>query len=216
MFNFFISCVLGIFILNGCATREMKTVHIPEFNKFSRAEIGENMYQKIYAFFSHEKSVKLRNQVSIKELGVDFSSKDDIEFVKLDSGENAGYNRGFYLVDSNNTGLFTYAITSIVPGLNQKFSLTQPVEYEIVPANPVEYSIDSYKKEALYQGKIGNKINISFREYYDGYARPAFTQNIEYELDANGKAVIGFQGLRINVIKASNIDIEYVVIQGYN
>lgn len=210
----------ALFILSfgfsGCTSMEMKTVHIPEFNKTTKAEVGENMYQKIYAYFSHDKSVKLHKQVSIKKLGVDFSPDDEFELVKLESGDTAGYSRGFYLVDSNNTGLFTYAMTSIMPGLTQKYSIDEPIKYDIVPAKPEMYGYDSYKKDALYQGKIGNKISISFREFYNGLARPAFTQNIEYELDANGAAVIGFQGLRMNVIKASNVDIEYVVIKGYS
>lgn len=213
----FIGTVSLLFLMAGCTTSmEMKTVHIPEFNKATKAEVGENMYQKIYAYFSHDKSIKLRDKVSIKELGVNFSLDDEFELVKFESGDNAGYSRGFYLVDSNNTGYFTYAMTSIVPGLTQKYTISKPVQYAIVPAKPEMYGDDSYRKDALYQGKIGNKINISFREFYNGLARPAFTQNIEYELDANGTAVIGFQGLRMNVIKATNVDIEYVVIKGYS
>ncbi len=203
------------FGFGGCTSMEMKTVHIPEFNKISKAEVGENMYQKIYAYFSHDKSVKLQKPVGIKKLGVDFLPNDEFELVKLESGDIAGYSRGIYFVDNNNTGLFTYVMTSILPGLTQKYFLDEPVKYDIIAAKPEIYGADSYKKDALYQGKIGNKINISFREFYNGVARPAFTQNIEYELDANGTAVIGFQGLRMNVIKASNVDIEYVVVKGY-
>lgn len=209
--------VLGLLLfMTGCTvSMEIKTVHIPEFNKVTKAEVGENMYQKTYAYFSHEKSIKLREKVSINELGVDFSVDDEFELIKLESGNSAGYSRGFYLVDSNNTGIFTYAMTTIVPSIIQKYTLNKPVSYVIVPAKPEMYGDDSYKKDVLYQGKIGNKINISFREFYNGLARPAFTQNIEYELDANGTAVIGFQGLRINVLKATNVDIEYIVIKGY-
>ena len=47
-------------------------------------------------------------------------------------------------------------------------------------------------------------------------ARPAFTQDIEYELDKDGKTLIGFKGLRIEVEKATNLDITYKIIKDYN
>jgi len=50
----------------------------------------------------------------------------------------------------------------------------------------------------------------------DFIIRDAFTQNIEYELDENGKAMIGFKGLRIEVLKATNMDITYKVVKDYN
>ncbi|MGZ5207947.1 MAG: hypothetical protein ACXWB0_02925 [Sulfuricurvum sp.] len=82
---------------------------------------------------------------------------------------------------------------------------------------PSTYTVDSFKYEALYQGRIDNKIKISFREFKDDMARPAFTQDIDYELDnKNGEAIVGFKGLRIKILKATNMDITYSVIQDYN
>jgi hypothetical protein len=63
---------------------------------------------------------------------------------------------------------------------------------------------------------IDNKIKISFREFKNDIARPAFTQDIEYQLDENGKANVGFKGLRIEILKATNYDIEYKVVKDYN
>ncbi|MGZ8545817.1 MAG: hypothetical protein ACXWVU_00350 [Sulfuricurvum sp.] len=81
---------------------------------------------------------------------------------------------------------------------------------------PSTYTENSFKYEALYQGRIDNKIKISFREFKDDMARPAFTQDIDYELNKNGDTIVGFKGLRIKVIKATNMDITYSVIQDYN
>jgi len=46
-------------------------------------------------------------------------------------------------------------------------------------------------------------------------SRPSFTQDIDYELNKNGNTIIGFKGLRIEILKATNIDITYRVIQDY-
>lgn len=74
----------------------------------------------------------------------------------------------------------------------------------------------TFKYQALYQGKVENKIKISFREFKDDMARPAFTQDIEYELEGNKPTIIGFKGLRIEVKKLTNLNITYSVIKDYN
>jgi hypothetical protein len=47
-------------------------------------------------------------------------------------------------------------------------------------------------------------------------ARPAFNQDIDYELNNDANTIIGFKGLRIEVLKATNMDITYKVIKDYN
>jgi hypothetical protein len=41
-------------------------------------------------------------------------------------------------------------------------------------------------------------------------------KNIQYELDENGQAEIGFRGLRIKVLKATNFDITYKVLKDFS
>ena len=70
---------------------------------------------------------------------------------------------------------------------------------------------DSLKKELIYGGLSQKTIAISYREFADGTARPAFTQELKYDL-AEGD-VIGFRGARFQVIKATNTSIKYKVIK---
>lgn len=42
-------------------------------------------------------------------------------------------------------------------------------------------------------------------------ARPAFTQDISYDLEADGSTIVAFKGLRIPITKTSPAEIEYVV-----
>ena len=46
--------------------------------------------------------------------------------------------------------------------------------------------------------------------------RPAFEQIIDYELAQEGTTTIGFKGLRIEVLKATNMDITYKVLKDYD
>lgn len=65
------------------------------------------------------------------------------------------------------------------------------------------------KRELLYNGKAGNTIKISYREYKDDLARPAFTQDLIYDL-AESK-IIGFQGMQIEVLNATNEYINFII-----
>lgn len=62
-----------------------------------------------------------------------------------------------------------------------------------------------------YSGKQGNVIKILYRESSSGYARPAFTQELTYDL--NEDSVITFRNTKIKVIKATNNLIRYVVLE---
>ena len=45
-------------------------------------------------------------------------------------------------------------------------------------------------------------------------ARPAFNQDLQYDL--NDSNIVGFKGLRIEVIKATNTSIEYKILSSFN
>jgi hypothetical protein len=73
------------------------------------------------------------------------------------------------------------------------------------------WSSGSFKRELIYGGQSGTTISISYREFADGTARPAFTQDIKYDL-AESK-IIGFRGARFEVAKASNTSLRYKVLK---
>lgn len=74
-----------------------------------------------------------------------------------------------------------------------------------------EWGEQSFKRELVYTGKSGNTISILYREYMNDMARPAFTQQLSYDLsDGN---TIGFKDARFEVIKATNTGIEYRVLK---
>lgn len=68
---------------------------------------------------------------------------------------------------------------------------------------------DCLKKELIYNGKEGDNLKFTYREFINNMIRPAFNQDLSYDLN-EGK-IIGFKGLRIEILKTSNIGIEYIV-----
>jgi hypothetical protein len=75
-------------------------------------------------------------------------------------------------------------------------------------------SDDSFQQTLIYSGKIGSKIKIGYREFSNNQARPAFNNDVDYDL--NESKVIGYKGARIEVIEATNEFIRYRVISNFN
>jgi hypothetical protein len=75
-------------------------------------------------------------------------------------------------------------------------------------------SHDSFQQTLIYSGKVGNKINVGYREFSGNIARPAFNNNVEYDLSES--KTIGYKGAVIEVIEATNQHIKYKVIKNFN
>jgi hypothetical protein len=73
---------------------------------------------------------------------------------------------------------------------------------------------DSFQQTLIYSGKVGNKINIGYREFSNNLARPAFNNNVEYDL--SDSAVIGYKGAQLEIIEATNQYIKYRVFRNFN
>ncbi|MDC4415754.1 hypothetical protein NQ650_00765 [Acinetobacter baumannii] len=73
---------------------------------------------------------------------------------------------------------------------------------------------DSFQQSLIYNGRVGNKINIGYREFSNDYARPAFNNNVEYDL--NDTKQIGYKGAILEVIDANNQQIKYKILKNFN
>jgi hypothetical protein len=74
-----------------------------------------------------------------------------------------------------------------------------------------KWSKDSFKRELIYSGVSQNTISISYREFVDDIARPAFSQELKYDLSQG--TTIGYKGARFEVIKANNTELVYRVVK---
>lgn len=73
---------------------------------------------------------------------------------------------------------------------------------------------DGFQQTLLYSGRVGNKVNISYREFSNNSARPAFNNDVEYDLTES--MVIGYRGAEIEIIEATNRMIKYRVVKNFN
>ncbi|EHR6401694.1 hypothetical protein WMQ26_23250 [Vibrio diabolicus] len=71
----------------------------------------------------------------------------------------------------------------------------------------------SFQQTLIYNGSVGKKINISYREFSDGSARNAFTNNVEYDMSKSN--VINYKGARIEVLGYDNTSIKFKVLNHF-
>ncbi|MGR6837964.1 hypothetical protein ACU5DF_02215 [Aliivibrio wodanis] len=76
-------------------------------------------------------------------------------------------------------------------------------------SNKTVHSGSSFKQTLIYNGSVGDKINISYREFSSGMARDAFTNNVEYDMKKSN--IINYKGAVIEVKDYDNSSIQFVV-----
>ena len=72
---------------------------------------------------------------------------------------------------------------------------------------------NSFQQTLIYSGKVGSKVRIGYREFSNNLARPAFSNDVEYEVSES--SIIGYKGARVEVIEATNEYMKYRVLQNF-
>ena len=71
----------------------------------------------------------------------------------------------------------------------------------------------SFQQTLYYNGRVGDKINVGYREYSGDMARPAFSNEVEYDLSISD--AFSYKGAKIIVHDANNNQIDYTVVQNF-
>lgn len=70
-----------------------------------------------------------------------------------------------------------------------------------------------FRQELIYNGRIGDSLKFLYREFSGDLMRPPFSQEVQYDL--NDSHTIGFRGVRIEVIEATNTQLRYRVVSSF-
>jgi hypothetical protein len=69
----------------------------------------------------------------------------------------------------------------------------------------------SFRKELVYAGISQNMVSILYREFTNDMARPAYSQDLKYDLSES--KTFGFRGSRFEIIKATNQGLTYKTLK---
>lgn len=73
---------------------------------------------------------------------------------------------------------------------------------------------NSVQQTLIYSGRIGSRIRFGYREFSNNLARPAFSNDVEYDLLES--KVVAYKGAMIEIIEATNQYIKYIVKKNFN
>lgn len=226
--------IVSITILGGCATTskyidsgnsvEFKTeiVKHPKAGAISQANIGESIIATskkiIVPTLILEKSITHEGLFN-GFTNIFFVKKGELELTEENSeGRFFSSKKGIGIQSPGGSvyldgGIFVYDDETIPSEIyfknkyNGAVSTEKPSEIHYKIIDKDEWSSESFIRELVYTGISGNTISVLYREYIKDMIRPAFTQEIKYDLK-NSK-IIGFKNARFEIIKADNASITY-------
>jgi hypothetical protein len=221
-------CVAALSLLSGCVSSKqliapsLKIVDVPTLGEDRTSELGDTLVEKgkIYTY----DAVRLENTVSagdgilLKKLtlepGILKASMKDDERIYYTCDKLAVYDAmlGTHLQSG---GL----AVSIKDESDIKFSLNgiavmkpkpQPV---LTKTKVADVDRPSFRQELIYNGRSADTLKFLYREYSSDVLRAPFSQEVQYDLK-DGPA-IGFKGVRITVLEATNTKIKYRVLSSF-
>lgn len=209
-------------------------VYVPNVGVLAEAELGQTIASKKYVTTYQAVVIKEEASEYRKQALTDNRWSGTIivpagTYKKTASDESGSFYKaanGTYDVPNKQVvKLIKYDVGIFVPNDKNAYAVlyvyhgssgSQGYEFGEKPVNYKNTTVEianngSYNKELVYNGVSKNTVSLSYREFKDGVARPAFTQDLKYDL--NDGNVIGFMGARFQIIKASNTSIKYKLLK---
>ena len=217
-------CAASALAIVGCATPsynykpEVKEISKPPIGQVATASLGDHMLTQGIMVQQDALYIDGRYNMSGNEVTSGYFAKQ---------GEDEVYEQ-YKISNDVDAGKVTKGLLKDPPALlvvrkedqalcvmtiyNYVNSCTTDVPYQ--KTNWATANKNNFQQTLLYNGKVGNKINIGYREFSSDTARPAFNNDVEYDLSQSKE--IGYKGALINVIEANNKEIKYKVVKGFN
>lgn len=203
-------------LLSGCAVkyapaeRRMQTFNEPEVGVVTTAEVGDHLLRK---------GVLVEENVLSLKTMVDGFAYDILPGDYPQLGQNEG--EQFF----QPTGVVRNPFADQFQSISVKD--TKPDQICVVTVFAVRACYDadfeiakraaardaSFQQTLIYSGGVGKKINIGYREFSNNSARPAFNNDVEYDLSTSRE--IGYKGALLEVLTADNSSITYKVIRSF-
>lgn len=220
--------------ITGCANNgkmeippNLEFIDTPQLNVETIAEVGDTLVEKgkVYTFEGIELFEDLTDGGSFREYVM---KAHKLKLSSKDADGNSYYtpNPTYYYVIDKTFGSRRGEIWSPALVLTSSGALEFEGTFDLSSAgditnnnprfksgNIIDVKQPNFKQSLIYNGKQGSVIKFTYREYSNDMIRPGFAQDVQYDL-AESK-VIGFKGVRIEVIRASNTQIVYRVFKSF-
>lgn len=219
-------CLVGLLsVFTGCATvshnytADVRDISTPQVGETITVYIGEHMLTQGKMITTDAVQINTENKV--------YAAFRVLPGLYVKSGEDVSYI--YYKVDNSVKG--AGSLPAILPGMpahtlsiskkENKFCIigydnvnrcSKNLNYATTKVNIPKS--DTFQQTLIYSGKIGNKINIGYREFSNDVARPAFNNDVEYDLSESKQ--IGYKGALLEILEANNQFIKFKLLKSFN
>lgn len=237
--NFWARQALGAFIvssvlLSGCATTKLtpspsQTVKldVPAVGKITTIATGERMLASGETWIGNglasKSSTNYCNQYGLRTWvllpGVTYKENVGSDGKRYYCGKTMSY-LGKLKANPSDAEYFERCIYRADDGVWKQHiteypcyggSENSPLNIEI---GEMQESIpDAMQQTIFYNGKSGNNIFLSYREFINDTARPAFTQDLTF--DVKEDRMVGVKGAILEILEYSNTSITYRVVSNF-
>ena len=191
--------LVGLFGLGACATPSyqymptVQEVSRPPLGSVSTVGVGEQML--VQGRFVEREALQLDREVRVGTIGT------------------YTFTPGHYVRvgGTGSTGFYNQSPIAGVTILNLKACTSAPEARMTTVSSAGD---NSFQQTLIYSGRVGDKVNIGYREFSSNVARPAFNNDVEYDLSESD--TIGYRGAELQILEATNRSITYRVIRNFN
>lgn len=221
--------MVGATLLAGCATStrpvasRIETIDRPGANEIATANLGDSLLTRGVVFWRQAIRTSGPAQINIG-IGNTVVTPPGVYVLRAEDDKNRYFfggppvQSGIVGFEWTGGGVCVSKTTGTISGLFQLQGMC-PSNNLIAPSYenltvPDAAVSDIWRKELIYNGRSGDTIRVIYREYSGDLARPAFTQELQYDLSQQME--IGFREVRLQVESATNTSIRYRVLQTFD
>ncbi len=216
--------MIGIFMIAnslfgqdlGISLYETFTHNKPDLNTKTEVYLGDKMLEQ--AEGSYKVCVIPKNTKVITKMGTSFEYRANEPICKH-TEKASKYTVGYDNYSLRGSGYRKVPVkvkkTKSGVQLSQWGSgrATYPKNEIVISDRYFVVSENTFQQSIEYTGKTGDKLNFTYAETYNDYARAPFTRN--FEIDLSQGDVAAFKGAIIKIHKATNVTIIYSVIRNF-
>uniref|UniRef100_UPI0040487247 hypothetical protein n=1 Tax=Rheinheimera sp. TaxID=1869214 RepID=UPI0040487247 len=212
---------ITITLAAGCASTpktppvQTKNYSIPEINTSVKVTLGERMLMQATGYYT--------DSITVQALDAYAADIPATTIFYRIPGSNAFQSIGKNTVVINNGygAPLNYVNTIRFDDRADKFCIqsmlcytSKEASFSHDPNKELRIEANSLQQVIEYNGKSGDTLKFTYREFSDSTARAAFTT--DFTMDLNEGKEIGYKGAIISVEDASNSHITYRVLKNFN
>lgn len=212
--------VLSGLMLAGCVSvpktsqPEYDQISIPQLNEPASTYLGEKLLTQAKGMFTKSITLGEAEGANSKIFGGKFCNFNTSENIYVSNDSKAVGNKSLYGQIVGYSSFVTYHEQDNKVCANA-ISCYDSSEISIdFKKNDLCIAPNSFERVIEYNGKSGEILNFTYREFSNNIARQAFTT--DFTVDLTESSTFRYKGASIEVLEATNNKIDYIVLKNFN